>query len=58
MGPSWEATNNWATQEFPNILENTEVHYHIHKSPLIAILSQISQVHATPNYLCNIHFNM
>jgi hypothetical protein len=55
MSPSSEATNCAATQEFPNILWNPEVQYHVHKSPpLVTILSQIDPFHATPSYLRSI----
>jgi hypothetical protein len=43
---SWGAANCLATQEFPSILCNPNIHYHIHKSPsLVPILSQINSVH-------------
>jgi hypothetical protein len=48
---SREATICAATQEFPNILWNTKVYYHVPKSPsLVPILSRIHPV------LSKIHF--
>jgi hypothetical protein len=59
MSPSWEATSHAATQEFPNILWNLRVHYHVHKSPpLVLMLRQIKSVQTTPSYFSNIHFNI
>jgi hypothetical protein len=57
LNRSWEAANFTATQEFPNILWNPKVHYHVHKNlPMIPILSQIYPVHTTPSYLSKIRF--
>jgi hypothetical protein len=46
-----------ASQEFPSILCNPKVHYHVHNTlPLAPILSQNSLVHTIPSYL-EINFN-
>jgi hypothetical protein len=46
LSPSWEAASCAVTQELPNILWETMVHYSVHNSPLLVrILSQISLYH-------------
>jgi hypothetical protein len=59
LNPFWEVASCAATQELPNILWNTEVHYRVHKSPpLVPIVSQINAVHITPSYFSKIYFNI
>jgi hypothetical protein len=47
--PSWDTTSCAVTQEFPNILWNPKVHYHVRMRPfLVNLWSQINPVH-TPH---------
>jgi hypothetical protein len=46
----WEATSHLITEEFPNIVFNRKVHYHVHKNPSqVPILSHINPVCCTPS---------
>lgn len=53
LSPSREAVSRWATQEFPSILRNPNVHCRVQESPPpVSILRQIDPVHvATFLYL-------
>jgi hypothetical protein len=59
LSPTWEAASRSATHEFSKILWKQKVHYHIHKSPPLAlILNKINTVHSAPTYLSKIRLGM
>jgi hypothetical protein len=50
--PSSEANSRSASQEIPSLLQNSNVHDRVHKSPPpVSILSQANLVHTFPLFL-------
>jgi hypothetical protein len=47
QSPSWKANSYSASQEIPCILQNSKVHYSVHKCSLV--VSNLSQMHAVHN---------
>jgi hypothetical protein len=59
LRPSSKAANCATTQELPEILGNTKVHYLVHKSPpVVSLLSQMKSAHNVPPFISMIHFNI
>jgi hypothetical protein len=59
QNPSWEANRFAASQEFPHILLNPKVNYHICKCPPpVSILSQPNPFHTPTSHFLKIHPNI
>jgi hypothetical protein len=55
---SMEHSPSWEPNRIPDILWNTNVHYHVHNSPqLVHHLSQVNPVHNLQPYLFKKSFN-
>jgi hypothetical protein len=47
--PPWEANSHSASQKFPHLLWNEQVHYDVHEGPpLVPILGHVHPVHTLP----------
>jgi hypothetical protein len=59
LSPSREVAYCAATQKLLSNLWNPNVHYRVHRSPLLApVLSQFDPVHPIQSDLSKIHFNI
>jgi hypothetical protein len=57
--PSWEANICLASQEFPQLLWNPKIYYHVQKSlSSVPILCQMNLIHTSKSYVPKIHFNI
>jgi hypothetical protein len=57
-GSSWEPNSDSANQEVTRLLWNSNIHYRVHKKPLLVpVESQINPVQ-TSSYLFKINFNI
>jgi len=59
QSPSWQPNRSVASQEFPCIVWNSKVHFHVHKCPpSVPILGQIYPFHASQSHCLKINFNI
>ena len=59
VGPTWEATQFWASQEIPRIVLNPKVHSRIDKCPPpVPILSQIDPVLTSTSHFLKVNHNI
>jgi hypothetical protein len=57
QSPSCKGKRSSASWEILHLLWNLKVHYHVHKSLLVPMLSHMNPVHTSTFYFCMIHFN-
>jgi hypothetical protein len=59
LSPSLHAASRSATEEFPKMLSNPEVHYHVHKSPpLVPLPRQMNPIRNTPSSFSKFRFHI